>query len=73
MDRTRERPSHDRADMIDFCAQWDDVLQKAATFEAPLRSQHPDLVEEMEGMAEGAGVDFVSILALNVRSECVLC
>ncbi|GJN87683.1 hypothetical protein Rhopal_000638-T1 [Rhodotorula paludigena] len=48
---------------------WDDVLQKAATFEAPLRSQHPDLVEEMEGVADGAGVDFVSILALNVRSE----
>lgn len=32
----------------------------------------PELVEEMEGVAEGAGVDFEDILALNARSEIAL-
>jgi isopenicillin-N N-acyltransferase-like protein len=41
----------------------------AAIFEPKLRDTQSDLVEEMEGIAEGAGVDFMSVLALNVRSE----
>ncbi|GAA5912654.1 hypothetical protein JCM6882_004702 [Rhodosporidiobolus microsporus] len=48
---------------------WDRVLEAARLFDAPLRSGHPDLVEEMEGVAEGAQVPFVEILALNCRSE----
>ncbi|GAA6053569.1 hypothetical protein JCM3770_005199 [Rhodotorula araucariae] len=48
---------------------WEQVLEQAAKFEAPLRAAHPDLVEEIEGVAEGAGVDFLAVLALNVRSE----
>jgi isopenicillin-N N-acyltransferase like protein len=52
--------------------QWESVLEKAKQFDAPLRANHPDLVEEMEGVAEGAGVEYTVILALNTRSECVL-
>lgn len=44
-------------------------MEKAKQFDAPLRAAHPDLVEEMEGVAEGAGVDYMVILALNTRSE----
>lgn len=49
--------------------QWETVLEKARQFDVPLRANHPDLVEEMEGVAEGAGVDYIVILALNTRSE----
>ncbi|BGP36155.1 hypothetical protein JCM10449v2_000053 [Rhodotorula kratochvilovae] len=48
---------------------WEQVLEHATKFEAPLRAAHPDLIDEIEGVAEGAGVDFLPILALNVRSE----
>ncbi|GAA6025232.1 hypothetical protein JCM10207_001411 [Rhodosporidiobolus poonsookiae] len=48
---------------------WDRVLQAARLFDAPLRKQHPDLIEEIEGVAEGARVPFEEILALNCRSE----
>jgi isopenicillin-N N-acyltransferase-like protein len=49
--------------------KWETVLKLATVFEDRLRADHPDLVEEMEGVAQGADVDFISILALNVRSE----
>ncbi|GAA5865216.1 hypothetical protein JCM8547_008317 [Rhodosporidiobolus lusitaniae] len=48
---------------------WDKVLQAARQFDEPLRGKHADLVEEMEGVAEGAEVPYEEILALNCRSE----
>lgn len=48
---------------------WDAALEKAAVYEAPIRAYRPDLIEEMEGIAEGAGTDFRTILLLNCRSE----
>lgn len=41
----------------------------ASAFLPTLRSRWPQYVEELEGLAEGAGSDFLSILALNVRTE----
>ncbi|MCJ1440202.1 MAG: hypothetical protein MMC23_000685 [Stictis urceolatum] len=41
----------------------------AAEFLPFLTQTHPDLLEEMRGVADGAGVPFEHILALNVRTE----
>jgi isopenicillin-N N-acyltransferase-like protein len=48
---------------------WATVTAAAARFEAPIAAFHPASVEEMRGIAEGAGVRFADVLALNVRTE----
>lgn len=48
---------------------WDLVHTKAVEFVPSLEKLCPRYVEEMRGLAEGAGVDFLDIVALNVRSE----
>ncbi|MCJ1308248.1 hypothetical protein MMC25_001901 [Agyrium rufum] len=49
--------------------EWDDVCQVASKFLPFLRQEWPWLCEEMNGVAQGAGVPFLSILAINVRTE----
>lgn len=48
---------------------WPTVRTAAVRFLPMLKASWPAYVEEMEGLADGAGVDFESILALNVRTE----
>ncbi|KAI1764847.1 AAT-domain-containing protein [Hypoxylon sp. FL1150] len=48
---------------------WEQVLQEATKYVEPLRKIEPRYVEEIQGIADGAGVSFLDILALNVRSE----
>ena len=48
---------------------WSEACAIGARFESYLQSTWPQYVEEMKGIAEGAGVDFASILTLNVRTE----
>ncbi|EXJ83383.1 hypothetical protein A1O1_07005 [Capronia coronata CBS 617.96] len=48
---------------------WTESKNRAATYLPSLEEKEPDLVEEMRGIAAGAGVDFLDILALNLRSE----
>ncbi|KAH8885267.1 AAT-domain-containing protein [Thozetella sp. PMI_491] len=52
-------------------ADWPESRARAETYLAALKQNEPDLVEEMQGIAAGAGegVDFLDILALNLRSE----
>jgi isopenicillin-N N-acyltransferase-like protein len=47
----------------------DDVARLAGIFLPRLQEWAPDLVEEMEGIAAGAGLDLVSILLVNARTE----
>lgn len=35
----------------------------------PVLKKYPDLLEEMQGVADGAGISLASIIALNVRTE----
>lgn len=35
----------------------------------PVLKKYPDLLEEMQGVADGADVPLASIIALNVRTE----
>ena len=48
---------------------WPEVLEVAKEFQPNLQSKWPEMVQEMQGIADGAGVDFNDILALNVRTE----
>ncbi|KAL2391883.1 hypothetical protein ABEF93_000922 [Exophiala dermatitidis] len=48
---------------------WEESRKRAATHLPSLERNEPDLVEEMRGIAQGAGVDSFDILALNLRSE----
>ena len=48
---------------------WEDAVRMAAAYRSPIEELRPDLVEEMEGIAEGSGQPFAVILTLNCRSE----
>ncbi len=50
---------------------WEDAKERSKEFLSPITRYDPDLVEEMRGVADGAGVDFYDILALNSRSELI--
>jgi len=48
---------------------WDTVRRAAAGFEAPIAAFRPAYLEEMRGIADGAGLDLADVLAINVRTE----
>ncbi|EWH02680.1 C45 family autoproteolytic acyltransferase/hydolase, partial [Halomonas sp. BC04] len=51
---------------------WAQARQEAVRFQAMIERGFPAILEEMEGIADGAGVDFADILTLNCRSEIAL-
>lgn len=51
---------------------WEDAKIMAKSFLEPIKSYNAHYLDEMKGIADGAGVAFEDILALNVRSELVL-
>ena len=52
-------------------AGWDraTVREHAQTYAEPIASFDPAYLEEIRGIAEGAGVDEADVLAINVRTE----
>jgi hypothetical protein len=48
---------------------WPEVRRAAAAFEAPVAAFRPAYLEEMRGIADGAGLDVADVLAINVRTE----
>ncbi|OPF69938.1 acyl-CoA--6-aminopenicillanic acid acyltransferase [Streptomyces antioxidans] len=50
---------------------WDQVTARAERWLEPVRGYAPGLVEEMAGIAEGAGVGLLDVLALNARGEII--
>ena len=48
---------------------WPAVRRDAARFEAPIGKFRPAYLEEMRGIANGAGLDLTDVLAINVRTE----
>jgi isopenicillin-N N-acyltransferase like protein len=48
---------------------WPAVRRAAAAFEPPIAAFRPAYLEEMRGIAEGAGLDLADVLAINVRTE----
>jgi isopenicillin-N N-acyltransferase-like protein len=51
---------------------WKDVREVAKEFRPTLQSLTPHLLVEMEGIAQGAELDVLDIIALNCRSEIAL-
>ncbi|WP_240375904.1 C45 family autoproteolytic acyltransferase/hydolase [Bacillus piscicola] len=51
---------------------WKKVRERAKIHMPAIEAFDPALLEEMEGVAEGAGLAFEDILALNARSEIAL-
>lgn len=52
--------------------RWKEARELALKHIEAISRHDSDLIEEMEGVAAGAGVDFEDILALNARSEIAL-
>ena len=48
---------------------WADVRDRTGPFAEPIDRYDAQLLPEMEGIAEGAGVDAEDVLALNLRTE----
>ena len=48
---------------------WDAALAQARRFLPDIEAFAPAVLQEMHGIAEGAGIDFDAVLALNCRSE----
>lgn len=48
---------------------WPSALEHARRFEPAVGAFAPECIEEMRGIAQGAGVSYDEILALNCRSE----
>src|ERR1700741_1047005 len=48
---------------------WPAVRREAARFEAPIGTVMPAYLEELRGIAAGAGLDLADVLAINVRTE----
>src|SRR5580658_2449676 len=48
---------------------WPAVRRAAAGFETPVATFRPAYLDEMRGLADGAGLDLADVLAINVRTE----
>jgi isopenicillin-N N-acyltransferase-like protein len=48
---------------------WERVRAAAAAYRAPIAAYEPRYAEEIDGVAAGAGVDPLDVLAINVRTE----
>jgi isopenicillin-N N-acyltransferase like protein len=48
---------------------WPAVRELAKRYEDPVGAFEPSYLEELRGIADGAGLDFLDTLALNVRTE----
>jgi isopenicillin-N N-acyltransferase like protein len=48
---------------------WATVRREATRFEKPMAAFRPAYLEEMRGIADGAGLDPIDVLAVNVRTE----
>jgi len=48
---------------------WPTVRREALRFEAPIGEFRPAYLDELRGIADGAGLDLADVLAINVRTE----
>ncbi len=48
---------------------WEDAYERAKPYKDAILAYRPDLIEEMQGIADGSDLDFDTILTLNCRSE----
>src|SRR4051812_8858074 len=69
----RERILHSVATyarLFAYCGMtWGEAELRALRYRDPIAATSPDLLEEIDGIAEGAGLTKGEILALNARTE----
>jgi isopenicillin-N N-acyltransferase-like protein len=58
--------------LVTSSLSWPSVLSVASEFQATIHRLTPNIHEEMLGIAQGAEVDILDIVALNCRSEIAL-
>lgn len=51
---------------------WEQARKRALVYKGYLQEVWPEIVEEMQGIADGSGVELMDIVTLNVRSEICL-
>ena len=51
---------------------WNEAKERGLQHLKAIEKYDPEMLEEMQGIADGAGVEFEDILALNARSEIAL-
>lgn len=49
--------------------RWPDIEALVQTFEPTIRAFEASYIDEMKGIAEGAGVDYAAVALLNARTE----
>jgi isopenicillin-N N-acyltransferase like protein len=50
---------------------WEQASAAAAVFEPEIRATFPQYLDEMAGIAEGAGLSFSDVLTINTRTEVI--
>jgi isopenicillin-N N-acyltransferase-like protein len=50
---------------------WEQAVASAARYEKPVRDLAPDVMQEIEGIAEGSGLPVGDVLAINARTEII--
>ncbi|GAA2445899.1 C45 family autoproteolytic acyltransferase/hydolase [Agromyces soli] len=50
---------------------WEQIVASAESWVAPAEAYAADLVEELRGIAEGAGREFLELMAINARGEII--
>lgn len=56
--------------MFEVCdISWTNAQQQALQYVGAIEQIYPDLLDELQGIAEGSGIDFASLMALNCRTE----
>jgi len=48
---------------------WEQVREHAGRFREPILAFDREYIDELEGIARGAGIEFADVLAINVRTE----
>lgn len=65
-----ERSLAHYAELFGFCEiSWPEAQRRAEAYRDPIGALDPALLEEIEGIAAGAGREAAEILALNARTE----
>ncbi|MFM7026587.1 MAG: C45 family autoproteolytic acyltransferase/hydrolase [Limnohabitans sp.] len=69
----RNRTIHSRdtyARLFASCGiDWAQACSRAQTYQPTIEALDPDLLEEMQGIADGSGLQLAEVLALNCRTE----
>jgi isopenicillin-N N-acyltransferase-like protein len=68
-ERIRRGIGHYTAQLEGNKLSWTDIRAIVETYEPTIAAFEPAYIDEMKGIAEGAGVEFAAVVLLNARTE----